>query len=115
MHKKILLSLVLLIGLAVFSQPVFADYTYVGRVATSYDENGNGISGAWIVVQPQGLNPPYPGYSTYSDSEGYFDTGPIPEIEEGILYVRVYCYKWPYTFHSQVRYQEDSGLYFIPQ
>lgn len=115
MHKKILLSLVLLISLAVFCQPVFADYTYIGRVATSYDDNGNGISGAWIVVQPHGVFPPYQSYSTYSDSDGYFNTGPIPEIDDGFVHNKVYCYKWPYTFQLQVGYQQNSGFYFIPQ
>lgn len=114
MHRKILLTLVLFIGLAVFCQPVFATFTYSGRVATSYDENGNGISGATIFIQAHGNNPPYTNYYAYSDSEGYFTSQAIPEVNEPGFHYHVFCYRSPFSFEDQLAYQENSGFYFIP-
>jgi hypothetical protein len=116
MHKKILLSLVLFISLAVFSQPVFATtFTYSGRVALSYDDNGNGISGAIIFIQAHGLYGPYTNYYAYSDSDGYFTSEPITYINEGYLHYHVYCYRSPYSFADEEAPQDNSGFYFIPQ
>lgn len=115
MHKKFFLSLVLFIGLAVFCQPVFATFTYSGRVATSYDESLNGISGALIFIQGIGSNPPYTNYTAYSDSEGYWSAPNMVYVNESGFYYQVYCYRSPFTFDSQYGFQQDSGFYFIPK
>jgi hypothetical protein len=116
MHKKILLSLVLFVCMTLFCQAAFATtFTYSGRVALSYDDNGNGISNAFILIQAHGSNPPYTNYSAFSDSDGYFASEPIPVINEPGLHYHVFCIRSPYSFEDTEAGQEDTGFYFIPQ
>lgn len=115
MYKKILLSLVLLAGVTLFSQAAFATtFTYSGRVALSYDDNGNGISGALISIQAHGNNPPYTNYTAFSDSDGYFTSQAIPVVNEPGFHYHVFCIRSPYSFEDVLAYQEDTGFYFIP-
>lgn len=116
MYKRILSALILTASLTVFSIAAHATtFTYSGRVATSYDENGNGISGAFIFIQGIGSNPPYTNYTAESDSEGFWSRPNMVYVNEPGFYYQVYCYRSPFSFDSQYGFQEDSGFYFIPE
>lgn len=113
MRKNLILSLALFAGLFLFIQPVFAaTFTVSGRVATTPpDQKGEGIPGALIQFSPHGNNPPYPGYVTVSNFDGYFSIA-IPGNGEPGFHYHIFVTAQGYSFYDDLTYEQDGFFYF---